>query len=72
VKASAAANQAPSEAVVEPGLLPFLEQGAAQGAPSAIAVTLFHFLALYPNLLRVFSRLSGDVVQVSPSPDPQP
>jgi len=38
--------QAPSEAVVEPGLLPYPPP---RGTPIAIDMTAYHFLALYPD-----------------------
>jgi|AntAceMinimDraft_1070359.scaffolds.fasta_scaffold179192_1 hypothetical protein len=41
--------QAPSEAVVEPGLLPYPPP---LGTPLSIGVTAYHFLALYPDRLR--------------------
>lgn len=41
--------QAPSEAVVEPGLLPHPLR---LGTPLSLSATAYHFLALYPDRVR--------------------
>jgi hypothetical protein len=58
VLGSASAHQVPSEAIVEPGLLPY-----EYGTPVSISSTEYHFIILYPAKLVFVSRLSSSIVQ---------
>lgn len=54
-------HQTPSDAVVEPDVLPYLSEWG--GLPLSLNLTEYHLLLLYPDRVRCLSRLSGNLVQ---------